>query len=99
MKKITELQPRFHHYHAHDNSHVTVCELEDDKRKIIALGFAICSPSDNFCRLIGRRIAEGRARKATEDRESSNPVRIGSNDMAIAMQNNGILFKSVFVKG
>lgn len=42
----------------------TVCLLCDDKLRTIAVGFAICSNTDNYDRVKGEKIAKGRAIKA-----------------------------------
>ena len=40
---------------------VTVCVLENDDHEQVAVGYAFCSRRDQFCKAIGRQIAEGRA--------------------------------------
>jgi len=54
---------RFHYIkHPKVKSTATVATLVKDKNVIVA--FAFCSPKDQFCKAIGRSIAEGRLAKS-----------------------------------
>jgi len=53
------MDPIFIHSITKSGRRFTICGLPDgDKLKI---GLAICNPRDQFCKRIGRNIAEGRA--------------------------------------
>ena len=52
----------FHHYGYPMVKGATICQFTDDTGIVLATGYAFCSTKDQFCRRIGRQIAEGRAR-------------------------------------
>jgi len=89
------MKPRFYHYHFEDNSHITCCNLEEEKFNVVATGYAICSPKDNFCRKRGRDIAEGRALKAYNNVKTTNPILRGSTKAAQALYIDSIHYKSI----
>jgi hypothetical protein len=39
----------------------TVAQIFSDEGNLIGYGAAVCSPQDNFCKRVGRKIAEQRA--------------------------------------
>ena len=90
------MKPRFYHYHFEDNSHITCCNLEEEKFNVVATGYAICSPKDNFCRKRGRDIAEGRALKAYNTRLTSNPIKRRDTDATKRVELADKPFKSIF---
>ena len=90
------MKSRFYHYHFKDNSHVTCCNLEDEKLNVMATGYAICSPKDNFCKKRGRDISEGRALKAYNTQITSNPIVRHDSDATRQIEYVDSLFKSIF---
>jgi len=64
MFQVDHYFVKFRHYKTEENegiSHVTSCEIIDDRAKILNSGYAICSILDQFSRKIGRKISLGRA--------------------------------------
>lgn len=53
---------------------VTVCVVKNSAEVVIARGYSICSPKDQYNRKRGNQIALGRAIKAMSREESSCPV-------------------------
>ena len=55
----------------------TICIISENGWN--AMGVSICNPKDNFCKKIGRTIAQGRALKALKTMESSGKIAMSSN--------------------
>lgn len=55
----------------------TCCYLEDEDNKVVARGYAQCSPSDQYNKSIGRAISLGRALKEYEAREQFAGATVG----------------------
>ena len=70
----TGLKEHYEHHYLDDGSRVTVAMLEDPESGIRAMGFAICSPRDNFSRKYGRRASLGRAIKAYKVKHHISPI-------------------------
>jgi len=90
------MHPRFYHYHYKDGSHITCCNLENEKLIVLATGYAICSPKDHFCKKRGRNISEGRALKAYNTKTTSNPIKRRNTEATRMIHLVDQLFKSIY---
>jgi hypothetical protein len=77
----------YKHYRFRDGSATTECQVENDKNEIVALGYAICSPRDNFCRADGRVKSLGRAVAALDGKHNQFPLKHCGNNKNEAMEN------------
>jgi len=53
----------------YDATNVTVCEIEDSAFKVVSVGYAFCSPRDQFSKKLGCQIAFSRAKSALCQKE------------------------------
>jgi hypothetical protein len=86
-RKLSEqgLHAQYEHYRFNDRSAITVCNFENEKRDVVAVGFAVCSHKDNFCRATGRDYSMKRAFAALSAKRNLFPLRNGHNNSNEAM--------------
>ncbi len=71
----------------------TVCELKDETGAVIAVGYAVCSPKDNFNKAYGRNLALRRALRAIKS-GNKNPIK-----PRISMRDNAALTAVSLITG
>ena len=60
------MQPFFYHRNKTGQKKATFAGVVNEEDNQLRIGLSICNPKDNFCKKIGRLIAEGRACKKPE---------------------------------
>jgi len=99
------VEAEYHHIRG-DGGDTTTCYLyaydPDEMTDVLAVGFAVCSPKDNFNRKLGRRIAYGRAMKALTLGKNISPIiprkSVNYNEALMNLQDE-VSHKGIYLKG
>jgi hypothetical protein len=78
--KAQDIHPMYQYSRFDDGSVLTTCSLENKKRDVVAVGYAIGSHRDNFCRIKGRYHSICRATPAFTAKRNLFPVRLNPNN-------------------